>query len=144
MLVPEANAVEAAQVGGISVVPVASLEQTVGFLRGSWEPPEGALPPEDGWRAPDVDLADVRGQQHARRALEVAAAGGHNLFVGSPGAGKTMLARRLASILPELTRDEALEASQLHSVAGLLAGRGLLRERPFLDPRTTRSVRRGC
>jgi magnesium chelatase family protein len=141
VLVPEANAVEAAQVGGISVVPVASLEQAVGFLRGSWEPPEAAPPPEDRWRAPDVDLADVRGQQHARRALEVAAAGGHNLLlVGSPGAGKTMLARRLASILPELTRDEALEASQLHSVAGLLAGRGLLRERPFRSPHHTIST----
>ena len=141
VLVPEANAVEAAQVGGISVVPVASVEQAVGFLRGTWDPPEGAAPPEDRWRAPDVDLADVRGQQHARRALEVAAAGGHNLLlVGSPGAGKTMLARRLASILPELTRDEALEASQLHSVAGLLAGRGLLQERPFRSPHHTIST----
>ncbi len=75
------------------------------------------------------------GQAQARRALEVAAAGGHNLLlVGSPGAGKTMLARRLASILPELTRDEALEATQLHSVAGLLAGSGLLRQRPFRSP----------
>jgi magnesium chelatase family protein len=82
-----------------------------------------------------VDLAEVRGQQGARRALEIAAAGGHNaLMVGPPGAGKTMLARRLPSILPRLSRDEALEATQLHSVAGLLAGRGLLAERPFRAP----------
>jgi magnesium chelatase family protein len=78
----------------------------------------------------------VRGQTQARRALEVAAAGGHNLLmVGSPGAGKTMLARRLSTILPELSRDESLEATQLHSVAGLLgASRGLLRARPFRSP----------
>jgi magnesium chelatase family protein len=140
VLVPEANAVEAAQVGGIDVVPVATLERAVAYLRGSWQPtaPESGV---DGWQAPDADLADVRGQLQARRALEVAAAGGHNLlFVGSPGAGKTLLARRLPSILPELTRDEALEASQLHSVAGLLAGRGLLRERPFRSPHHTIST----
>jgi len=141
VVVPEANASEAAQVGGIDVVPVRTLERAVAFLRGSWEP-DGAPPAAtDGWRAPDADLADVRGQLQARRALEVAAAGGHNLLlVGSPGAGKTMLARRLASILPALTRDEALEASQLHSVAGLLAGRGLLRERPFRSPHHTIST----
>src|SRR3954451_23595494 len=107
VVVPEANAVEAAQVGGIDVLAVATLQRAVAYLRGTWEPPEGGPATTDGWRAPDVDLADVRGQVQARRALEVAAAGGHNLLlVGSPGAGKTMLARRLASILPALTRDE--------------------------------------
>jgi len=141
VIVPEANAVEAEQVGGIDVVPVATLDRAVSYLRGTWQPSDTAGPSADGWHAPDVDLADVRGQSQARRALEVAAAGGHNLlFVGSPGAGKTMLARRLASILPELTRDEALEASQLHSIAGLLAGRGLLRERPFRSPHHTIST----
>jgi magnesium chelatase family protein len=135
VVVPEPNAVEAAQVDGVRVVPVATLEQLVAYLRGRWAPPEVDAVGRDAWRAPDADLADVRGQEQARRALEVAAAGGHNLLlVGSPGAGKTMLARRLASILPELTREEALEASQLHSVAGLLAGRGLLRARPFRSP----------
>jgi magnesium chelatase family protein len=135
VVVPEANAVEAAQVDGVRVVAVSSLEQVVLFLRGSWQAPAIEVGSSSGWQAPVVDLADVRGQDQARRALEVAAAGGHNLLlVGSPGAGKTMLARRLSSILPELTRDEALEATQLHSVAGLLAGRGLLRLRPFRSP----------
>jgi magnesium chelatase family protein len=141
VVVPEANAAEAAQVGGIDVVPVPTLERVVAYLRGVWQPSD--VPPSsvDGWQAPDADLADIRGQLQARRALEVAAAGGHNLlFVGSPGAGKTMLARRLPSILPALTRDEALEVSQLHSVAGLLAGRGLLRERPFRSPHHTIST----
>src|SRR3954469_1283661 len=141
VVVPEANAVEAAQVGGIDVLPVATLERAVAYLRGTAEAPEVGPATTDGWRAPDVDLADVRGQGQARRALEVAAAGGHNLLlVGSPGAGKTMLARRLPSILPSLTRDEALEASQLHSIVGLLAGSGLLHARPFRSPHHTIST----
>jgi magnesium chelatase family protein len=140
IIVPDANAVEAALVEGLRVVPASSLQQAVGFLRGTWEPP--AIDRTRGtWQAPDVDLSDVRGQHQARRALEIAAAGGHNLLlVGSPGAGKTMLARRLPSILPPLSRDEALEATQLHSVAGLLTGRGLLGERPFRSPHHTVST----
>jgi magnesium chelatase family protein len=134
VVVPAANAAEAAQVGGLRVVPATSLGEVVGFLRGTWEPPavDPAPPPP---AVAGVDLAEVRGQEQARRALEVAAAGGHNLLlVGSPGAGKTMLARRLPTILPGLSHDEALEASQLHSVAGLLRDRGILAERPFRAP----------
>jgi magnesium chelatase family protein len=135
VVVPAANALEAAQVDDVRVVPVSSLEQLVAFLRGAWEPPAADDRPAGSWQPPEADLAEVRGQDQARRALEIAAAGGHNLLlVGSPGAGKTMLARRLPSLLPELTRDEALEASQLHSVAGLLSTRGLLRQRPFRSP----------
>ena len=135
VVVPAANAAEAAQVDGLVVVGVGSLDEVSGYLHGTWTPPAIDAGAERSPSRAPVDLSEVRGQDEARRALEVAAAGGHNLLmVGSPGAGKTMLARRLPSILPDLTRDEALEATQLHSVAGLLAGRGVLRERPFRAP----------
>jgi magnesium chelatase family protein len=136
IVVPSANAVEAAQVEGLRVIGAQTLSDAVGFLRGTWSAPDVADAAEDTPTAATVDLCEVRGQTQARRALEVAAAGGHNLLmVGSPGAGKTMLARRLPTILPELSREESLEATQLHSVAGLLgASRGLLRARPFRAP----------
>jgi magnesium chelatase family protein len=135
VVVPQANALEAVQVDGVRVVGAPSLREVVGLLNGAWSPPEVERGVEVLDPAARVDLAEVRGQHQARRALEVAAAGGHNLLmVGSPGAGKTMLARRLPTILPAPTREEALEASQLHSVAGLLTGRGLLRSRPFRAP----------
>jgi magnesium chelatase family protein len=134
VVVPAANAAEASLVDGLRIVPGATLREVVGFLKGSWSPP--SVPPvrEVADVETGVDFADVRGQAHARRALEVAAAGGHNVFlVGSPGAGKTMLARRLATILPSMSRSEALEVTQLHSVAGSLDG-GLVSGRPFRAP----------
>jgi magnesium chelatase family protein len=136
VVVPASNAIEAAQVAGLRVVGVQTLSDAVRYLRGAWSPAEPVTPADDAPAAASVDLSEVRGQTQARRALEVAAAGGHNiLMVGSPGAGKTMLARRLPTILPELSREESLEATQLHSVAGLLgASRGLLRARPFRAP----------
>lgn len=139
VIVPEANAAEAALVEGLEVVGAPSLAKVVEFLRGEWSP--GPAPRVGGSpsEANAADFAEVRGQDEARRALEVAAAGGHNvLMVGPPGGGKTMLARRLPTILPTLASEEALEVTRLHSVAGLLpAGQGLVRARPFRAPHHT-------
>jgi magnesium chelatase family protein len=134
VVVPAANAAEASLVDALRVVAASTLRDVVGFLKGSWSPPAVATPAGPAEVAVAVDFAEVRGQAHARRALEVAAAGGHNvLLVGSPGAGKTMLARRLATVLPSMSRQEALEVTQLHSVAGFLEG-GLVTSRPFRAP----------
>jgi magnesium chelatase family protein len=141
LLVPHANSREAAAVEGLRVLPAASLREAVALLNGEASvlpaaAAEAAAPTETG------DFTDVRGQAHAKRALEIAAAGGHNvLLVGPPGGGKTMLARRLAAILPPLVGDEIIEVSSIWSVVGLLAARGgLLRERPFRAPHHTISV----
>ncbi len=141
VLLPSANAGEAAVVSGIVVVPVASLAEAVQALNdpaGRAEAPPVAMRAAVDEPAPP-DLADVRGQLLARRALEIAAAGGHNLLlVGPPGAGKTMMARRMPGLLPPLTFDEAIEVSSVHSVAGVLApGVGLLARRPFRAPHHT-------
>jgi magnesium chelatase family protein len=139
LVVPDDNAREAAVVKGLAVYGFQHLSEVVDFLN----QPQRFQPVRiDGKQElakhplSSADLKDVKGQAHARRALEIAAAGGHNLiFVGPPGSGKTMLARRLPGILPPLGFEEALEVTQIHSVAGLLKNNGsLVSDRPFRSP----------
>jgi magnesium chelatase family protein len=138
IICPAASAPEA-RLAGVRPVPVEHLAEAIAYLRGEIEPsePQSAAAAADGPARPTPpDLADVRGQERARRALEIAAAGAHNLLLaGPPGTGKSMLARRLTGILPELAEEEAIEVTRIHSVAGLLdPGHPLVTTPPFRAP----------
>lgn len=141
LLLPAANAAEGALVEGLEVLAAMTLGEICGFLGGRAElaPARAVACAQEGAFEDPADFADVRSQLSAKRALEIAAAGGHNvLMIGPPGAGKTMLARRLPGILPSMSLEEAIEATKIHSVAGTLpAGQPLLRARPFRAPHHT-------
>jgi magnesium chelatase family protein len=142
VIVPATDAREASLIEGVKIIPMQSLTQLISYLRGEIPAPE--LKPKAQTEKPSLpfnltDMADIKGQEHVKRALEVAAAGGHNMIMcGPPGSGKTLLARSLPSILPPMTNDEALEVTKIYSVSGLLpSDTPLLRQRPFRSPHYT-------
>jgi magnesium chelatase family protein len=142
LILPWENAEEAAVIEGLNVYPVTSLNEAVNFLEGTISINPMEVDRQEIFAELDetmIDLFDVKGQFHVKRAIEVAAAGGHNLLmIGPPGSGKTMLARRIPTILPALNLDEALSTTKIHSVSGLIGSKqGIITHRPFRSPHHT-------
>lgn len=146
IIVPRQNALEAAVVNQIQVYGVENIKEVIEFFNGKQELTPTIVNTREEFYAQqssfDLDFADVKGQENVKRALEVAAAGGHNIIlIGAPGSGKSMLAKRLPSILPPLSLGESLETTKIHSVAGRLQNNtGLISKRPFRDPHHTIST----
>jgi len=141
IIVPHENAGEAALIEGFDVIPVKSLRETIDFLKGalSIDPVFRDFNAIDAQPCHSVDFSDVKGQHHVKRALEVGASGGHNvIMMGPPGSGKTMLAKRVSTILPDMDMDEALEVTKIYSISGMLSSEtSLIATRPFRSPHHT-------
>jgi magnesium chelatase family protein len=144
VIVPSGNAAEAGIVNGISIYPVSSLQETVSFLEGKIDIPPVTLDLEDEFNKSSeysIDMADVKGQYAVKRALVIAVAGSHNiLMIGPPGSGKTMLAKRIPTISPKITMEEAIETTTIYSIAGMVKkGQTIIAQRPFRSPHHTTS-----
>ena len=138
IILPKANANEAASISELNIIPVTNIEELVRHLKFEREIPKFSIKQEKYKEKYNIDFSEVKGQENVKRALEITAAGGHNcIMIGSPGSGKTMMAKRLVTILPELTIDEMMEITKIHSISGELKSDGIISNRPFRMPHHT-------